>query len=361
MSGQAYVQEACLGRVRTKKGKKTILYLIKWQDYDKLADITCEPPDNVLVQRVEEPLLDQASEDFRKDLAALLKKYLESHPSTKSPVKAPKRRIVADDDAEDAAEPAPKKKPAPSAGASKVPAGGAAVDKWPALLGGASCPLAPDVERTGDRYTVTKYRQFVLLPPTEEDGKDWVGVFMKVQVAKLNPGLVFSHPKCLLGPAPPDSLTPPLYGSVDGASRDGGVGWFFHHESGVSIDGIRCAKSDQVPAFVEGDTVGLVVDLRAARWSLPLGAAEAKGCGSPCTCASGTWWRSSRTAARSRSTPGTTTSLSSPARLAPLCPDANPELSHLRPFRTSPHPGPSKLHCFAVPNTAFFPMLVSLN
>lgn len=43
MSGQAYVQEACLGRVRTKKGKKTILYLIKWQDYDKLADITCEP------------------------------------------------------------------------------------------------------------------------------------------------------------------------------------------------------------------------------------------------------------------------------------------------------------------------------
>lgn len=51
----------------------------------------------MLVQRVEEPLLDQASEDFRKDLAALLKKYLESHPSTKSPVKAPKRRIVVRD------------------------------------------------------------------------------------------------------------------------------------------------------------------------------------------------------------------------------------------------------------------------
>eukprot|EP00668_Euglena_longa_P001611 GGOE01001902.1.p1 GENE.GGOE01001902.1~~GGOE01001902.1.p1 ORF type:complete len:253 (+),score=19.04 GGOE01001902.1:118-876(+) len=215
-------------------------------------------PDNVLVQRVEQPLLDQASASFQSDLAVLLKRYLESHPPSKSSGKVVKRHIVADDDNEDGGESQPNKKPKSKIQqmADEV---GCSPDTIPQLVGN----LAPDVQKTGSQYAVTKFRQYILLPQPEED-KDWVGVFATLHSAKMNPGVVFSNPKHLLGPATVTGPNTPLCGSVDSASRGGGVGWFFHPQSGISIDGIRCAKSDDVPAFGEGDTIGLVIDLRAS-------------------------------------------------------------------------------------------------
>ena len=48
-----------------KKGKFKICYLVKWEGYDKVVDITCEPSHNVLVEKHEDPLLDQAEQSFQ--------------------------------------------------------------------------------------------------------------------------------------------------------------------------------------------------------------------------------------------------------------------------------------------------------
>eukprot|EP00667_Euglena_gracilis_P018750 EG_transcript_19954 len=257
---EEFIQEACLGRVKVRKARKPIHYLIKWQGYDKVKHITCEPPDNVFVQRVEHPLLDQASSSFATDLAVLLKRYHEtcppqsSTPSTK-PEKATKQQIVVEECSEGSGKTPPKRATAPQRRAEPPrKRSKASEDPLRSLL-------APGVQKVGDRFSVSETRQFVLLPQHDEKYLAYVSIFAVVRSAKGNPGLVYSHPEHLAASNVKPDAGVPLQGTVDSASKAGGVGWFHHPFSGISVDGGRCGGAPDIPSFAEGDTIGLVIDM----------------------------------------------------------------------------------------------------
>jgi len=252
---EIYIQEACLGRARMRAGRDPVCYLIKWQGYDDLGDVTCEPPTNVLVPRVEAPLLDQRSDTFRTDLRVLLAKYLESPQGAKAKAKGSaqkRKRVVVDEDTDTERSGADSESPAPASPTPPPPS------TPPAPR---ACPDAPpgDVVIQGRWISVTAHRQYVRADAGDPDA-EWGALFVSVTKPHMNPGIAFAHPASLVAPGVAYTTdAPPLYGSVEACSRDGGIGWFFHELSGISLGGRRHPHAAPVGGFQAGDAVGLVV------------------------------------------------------------------------------------------------------
>lgn len=271
----SYVQEACLGRVQMRRTRK-MCYLVKWLGWDALGDITSEPPENVLVAKVEHPLLDQTAKTFQEDLKALLDDYLAQHPGSSSPataedsessdqeekevappVKAPPRKSQVPEPPVAKRRKTTESKATSSLFVSKASSASGHTTTQPAHTAVPAHPSAQeDVSIRGATYSVMR-RQFLVVedPPAPLPGPR-VALFLRVDHAQMNPGLCWTtRPSLCYDSSNPDCSI--LEASVDHISQHFGMGWFYHEMSGVSLGGYRHQK---VARFQQGDVIGLVVD-----------------------------------------------------------------------------------------------------